>query len=74
MAYERARRSEATYLYFPGKDLAEQQEVFGKDPYPLGLAAMGRNIERAIQGSLEQGLLRKPLRLEEIYFRTTLKT
>jgi len=74
MAYERARRSESTYLYFPGKDLEEQRAVLGEDPYPLGLGAMGRNVERAIQGSLEQGLLTKPLRLEDIYFRTTLKT
>jgi hypothetical protein len=35
---------------------------------------MGRNIERAIQGSLEQGLLTKPLGLEDVYFRTTLDT
>jgi hypothetical protein len=35
---------------------------------------MGKNVERAIQGSLEQGLLRKPLRLEDIYYRTTLNT
>jgi hypothetical protein len=48
--------------------------VFGDDPYPLGLSAMGRNIERAIKGSLEQGLLTKPLELEQIYYRTTLKT
>jgi 4,5-dihydroxyphthalate decarboxylase len=74
MAYERARRSEATYLYFPGKDLEEQREVFGDDPYPLGLAAMGRNVERAIEGSLEQGLLTRSLRLEDLYYRTTLKT
>jgi len=74
MAYERARRQESTYLYFPGKDREEQRAIFGEDPYPLGLAAMGRNIERAIQGSLEQGLLTKPLRLDQIYFRTTLKT
>ena len=74
VAYERARRHASTYLYFPGKDLEEQVAVLGEDPYPLGLAAMGKNIERAIQGSLEQGLLRKPLRLEEIYYRTTLKT
>jgi hypothetical protein len=33
---------------------------------------MGKNIERAIQGSLEQGLITKPLRLEDVYFRTTL--
>jgi len=74
IAYERARRSEATYLYFPGRDFEEQRAVLGEDPYPLGLAAMGRNIERAIQGSLEQGLLTKPLQLEDIYYRTMLRT
>ena len=35
---------------------------------------LGKNVERAIQGSLEQGLLRKPLRLEDVYYRTTLNT
>lgn len=74
IAYERARHWAATYLYFPGKDLEEQRTVIGDDPYPLGLNVMGRNIERAIQGSIEQGLLSKPLRLEDIYYRTTLKT
>ena len=74
IAYERARRCEATRVYFPGQDFAEQRAVVGDDPYPLGLAAMGRNIERAIQGSLEQGLLTKSLTLGEIYYRTTLKT
>jgi 4,5-dihydroxyphthalate decarboxylase len=74
VAFERARRAETTRLYFPGGDLAAQRMVFGDDPYPLGLAAMGRNIERAIAGSVEQGLLAKPLPLDEIYFRTTLKT
>ena len=48
--------------------------MVGPDPYPLGLRAMGPNIERAIRGSLEQGLLRKPLGLEDIYYRTTLNT
>jgi hypothetical protein len=35
---------------------------------------MRKNIERAIQGSMEQGLLTKPLALEDIYYRTTLNT
>ena len=73
-AYERARRAQLAYLYFPGKDFQEQATVLGEDPYPIGLRAMGKNIERAIQGSLEQGLLTRPLRLEDIYYRTTLKT
>jgi 4,5-dihydroxyphthalate decarboxylase len=74
IAYERALRSQAAYLYFPGNDVRAQAEVLGDDPYPLGLRAMGKNIERAIQGSLEQGLLRRRLRLEDVYFRTTLGT
>ena len=74
IAYERARRCEATRVYFPGGDFAEQSAVVGDDPYPLGLAAMGRTVERAIQGSVEQGLLARPLALDDIYFRTTLKT
>jgi 4,5-dihydroxyphthalate decarboxylase len=74
VAYERARRYASAYLYFPGKDREEQAAVIGPDPYPLGLRAMGRNVERAIRGSIEQGLLTKPLRLEDIYYRTTLNT
>ena len=74
IAYERARRYASAYLYFPGTDRREQVAVLGEDPYPLGLRAMGKNVERAIRGSLEQGLLTKPLRLEDIYYRTTLNT
>ena len=74
VAYERARRAQSAYLYFPGKDAQEQAAVLGEDPYPIGLRAMGKNIARAIQGSVEQGLLTKPLRLEDVYYRTTLQT
>jgi len=74
VAYQRARRYASAYLYFPGTDRREQAGVLGDDPYPLGLRAMGKNVERAIRGSIEQGLLTKPLRLEDIYCRTTLNT
>jgi 4,5-dihydroxyphthalate decarboxylase len=74
MAYERARRSQSAYLYFPGTDFQAQAAVLGDDPYPMGLRAMGKNLERAIQGSLEHGLLTTPLRLEDVYCRTTLQT
>ena len=74
VAYDRARRSRSTYLFFPGKDFEEQAAIFGDDPYPIGLRAMSKTVERAIRGSQEQGLLRRPLRLEDIYYRTTLST
>jgi hypothetical protein len=56
VAYQRARRYASAYLYFSGADRQEQAAVLGEDPYPLGLRAMGKNVERAIRGSLEQGL------------------
>jgi len=74
VAYQRARDSQSGYLFMGGKEFREQAEVFGEDPYPIGLRKMGKNIERAIQGSVEHGLLRRPLALDEIYFRTTLDT
>ena len=37
-------------------------------------SALEEQVERAIRGSMEQGLLTKPLRLEDIYYRTTLDT
>ena len=67
-------RDPAARLYFEGDDFAEQAKVYGDDPYPLGLAAMSRTLERAIQGSLEQGLIRKPLRPEDVYHTGTLRT
>lgn len=74
VAYERARSHQSTYLYFPGSDFQDQASVLGDDPYPIGIRAMGHNVQRAIQASLEQGLISKPMSLEDVYFRTTLDT
>ena len=74
VAYERARIQQSTYLYFPGSDFQDQASVLGEDPYPIGIRAMGHNVQRAIQASLEQGLISKPMSLEDVYFRTTLDT
>jgi len=74
MAYQDARLQRATYLYFEGKDQQDHADIFGEDPYPLGLKAMRPTVERAMQGSLEQGLIRKPMRPEDIYHPSTLDT
>jgi 4,5-dihydroxyphthalate decarboxylase len=52
--------------------LEEQRSVFGEDPFPQGLSAMRKTIERAVRGSLEQGLITKPIRLEDLYHPSTL--
>ena len=57
---------------FREETFQEQAAVLGHDPYPLGLRAMGNTVKRAIRGSVEQGLLTKPLRLDEVYTNTFL--
>ncbi len=74
VAYEQTRKMRGTYLIFDSPYWRKQTAVFGEDPYPLGIKAMRKTIERAIQGSLEQGLIRKPIKVEDLYFRTTLDT
>jgi 4,5-dihydroxyphthalate decarboxylase len=67
-------RGDDAYLLFEGDDRANQASVYGDDPFPLGLAAMSRTLRRAIQGSLEQGLIRMPVALEDVYHPLTLNT
>jgi 4,5-dihydroxyphthalate decarboxylase len=71
-AYE--SEGDAAYLYFQGSDRSEQAAVYGDDPFPLGLTAMRKTLERAVRGSLEQGLIRRPVKLEDVYHAETLDT
>jgi 4,5-dihydroxyphthalate decarboxylase len=74
VAYQRARRQQSTYLYFQGHDFQEQASVFGEDTYPFGIQNMRPMLDRLFQGSLEQGLIRNPLTVEDVYHPTTLDT
>ena len=74
VAYQRARQQMEAYLYFDGSDFQDQAAIFGADPYPCGMKAMRPMVERLFQGSLEQGLIRKPVTVEEIYHPTTIDT
>ena len=74
VAYERAKYWRSAVLVFEGDDWKEHADIYGPDPYPIGLKATGKSIERAVQGSIEQGLLRRRLSLDEIYHPTTLDT
>ena len=73
-AYEHARRSRAGYLLFEGNDFREQEELFGEDPFPLGIRTNRHMLETLIAGSMDQGLLRRAARIEDIFFHTVLNT
>ena len=72
--YERGGRKDSAYLYFEGDTPERQASVFGDDPYPMGISGMRTTLERLIQGSLEQGLIRREVALDEIYHPSTLGT
>jgi hypothetical protein len=40
----------------------------------MGLTGMAKTLNRAIQGSLEQGLIRREVKLDEVYHPLTLGT
>ncbi|MBI4528263.1 MAG: hypothetical protein HY695_31095 [Deltaproteobacteria bacterium] len=74
VAYERARRWASAYLLFEGDDYKRQEAVFGPDPYVFGLAKNRTMLEILIRGSHEEGLIPKPLRVEDLFYRSTLDT
>jgi 4,5-dihydroxyphthalate decarboxylase len=74
LAYERSGRRGPAYLYFEGISPEEQAAILGDDPYPMGIKAMRPTLDRLIQGSLEQGLIRRRVSLDEVYHPSTLNT
>jgi len=74
VAYERARRSRSTYLFFEGEDYKNQSETFGADPYPFGLKENRNMLEILFRCYHEERLTEKLARVEDIFFRTTLDT
>lgn len=74
IAYERARGIQSTYLLFDGKDFREQAAAFGEDPYPLGIQANRKMLEKLFRSSLEQGLTGKLARIEDVFYASTLDT
>lgn len=74
VAYERARKLRWGYLIFEGKDFEEQTAIFGEDPYPFGIGANRRMLERLFLASWEQGLTRKLAKIEEFFHPSTLET
>jgi 4,5-dihydroxyphthalate decarboxylase len=77
MSYERARRAASAYMLFEGEDFRKQAETYGPtyaDPYPQGIRANRKMLERLILGSVEQALIRKHVKIEDIWYRTTWDT
>jgi 4,5-dihydroxyphthalate decarboxylase len=74
ISYERARNGNSAYMLFEGRDFKDQAEIFGKDPYPLGVRQNRKMLEILFRGSYEEELTRQPAKIEDIFYPTTLDT
>jgi 4,5-dihydroxyphthalate decarboxylase len=74
LAYRKAKEMSSTYLLFEGEDLTRQAELFGADPYALGLNANRRMLEILARSSFEQGLTREPAQVDDLFHPSTRDT
>ena len=74
VAYERARSTLGTYLFFETEDYKRQAEFFGADPYPLGISQNKKMLDVLFRSSHAEGLTKKQARIEDIFYKTTLDT
>ncbi|MGE0058979.1 MAG: ABC transporter substrate-binding protein [Dehalococcoidia bacterium] len=66
VAIERAGKESGVYRYFPDMSAETQDAIFG-EPYSSGIKANRRTIQRLLDGAIEQGLIVKPITVEEFY-------
>jgi 4,5-dihydroxyphthalate decarboxylase len=74
IAYARARSAVGTYLLFEAEDYRQQAEIFGEDPYPLGIKQNRKMLEVLFRSSFEEGLTKQQARIEDVFDRTLLDT
>ena len=74
VAYERTKSMMGAYLLFEAEDYKQQAEIFGGDPYPLGIKQNQKMLEILFRGSHEEGLTKKQARIEDVFYKTTWDT
>ena len=74
IALDRARKYAPAYLYYEARDFAEQDAIYGPGPYPSGIEANRKTLDRLCLASYEQGLITTQTRPEDLYAPGTLDT
>ena len=82
IVFEEAKRVWSSYfddpnwsrLVFGRQWPEEERRLLGPDPWPYGVAANRANLERFVQYEHEQGLIPKPLTMEDLFTASTRDT
>lgn len=81
-AFEKAKEATKEFYDDPnwsrlvwGRHLFEEERrLFGDDPWPFGVKKNRANLERFMEYSLDQGLMEKAMRVENLFHSSTLDT
>ena len=74
IAYQWASDMSRARLLFDSDELPKQSQLFGADPYPLGLEANRKMLEIVARSSVEQGLTEKEASVDDLFFHSTRDT
>jgi len=71
--YRRMRNPRVLALAWAEEYCREQQAVFGDDPWPYTLEENRVNLEVAIRYAVQEGMLKEPPRIEDLFVPSTLR-
>ena len=74
VAYERAKQQSFGYLLFEARDFQEQAAFFGEDPFPMGIKANEKMLNILFKNAFDQGLTKRQIKIEEVFYSSILDT
>ncbi len=72
-AWRRLKDPRSVSLAWLRELIEEEQRILGRDPWPVGLEANRKTLETLIRYSKEQGMLKKDIAVEQLFYPSTLE-
>ena len=73
ICYERYQDPRNSIIVWFKESLQEQTKIFGRDPWPYNLEGNRKALEAAVRYEHEQGMIRKKVAIEELFFPASLQ-
>jgi 4,5-dihydroxyphthalate decarboxylase len=73
VCYERMKDPRNFTLVWVKETMQEQEEIFGKDPWPYNLEDNRKALEAAVRYEHEQGMIKNKFRIEDLFFPPSLQ-
>ena len=73
VCYERMKDPRNFTLVWVKETMQEQEEIFGRDPWPYNLEENRKALEAAVRYEYEQGMIKKQFKIEDLFFPASLQ-